>query len=288
MSEVPVRSLIWATNIDVLPASRQVERRRGHILISSPSNPGHWWGNLLLFDHAPGPGDRERWEGEFVDAFREAPGVLHRTFAWDDVSGDLGSAREEFVAHGYELEETAGLTAPAHELRAHPRASRDVEVRALDPRPGRDEELWDAVIGVMLAGYTDPLPEGDQRDFCERRQRDLRELFIAGHGAWYVALAGASEIAGSLGIVVTGSRGRYQTVDTVEGYRRRGVCSRLVVDAAKHSVSEHGARTFVIGADPEYHAQGLYESLGFAQVERVAGVCRPARGRQHDAAEAAG
>jgi hypothetical protein len=29
----------------------------------------------------------------------------------------------------------------------------------------------------------------------------------------------------------------------------------------------------VIVADPEYHALGIYESVGFAPVERVGGVC---------------
>jgi ribosomal protein S18 acetylase RimI-like enzyme len=283
VSDLRPRSLIWATNIEVLPADHVVRRGRDHSVISSPSNPGHWWGNLLLFDAAPGGGDGERWEREFVAAFEHAPGVLHRTFGWDDTSGALGAAREEFVARGYQLEETVGLAADASRLRPHPRASSDVEVRALDPRPGRDEQLWAGVIEIMLAGYTDPLPDTEQRDFCQTRQRGLRELFMAGHGAWYVALADDGEVAGSLGIVVTGGRGRYQTVDTAEPHRRRGVCSRLVVSAARHSRSEHGARSFVIGADPHYHALGLYESLGFEAVERVAGVCKPAPGdrREH-------
>jgi hypothetical protein len=30
----------------------------------------------------------------------------------------------------------------------------------------------------------------------------------------------------------------------------------------------------VIAADADYHALGIYESLGFRRVEQVAGVCR--------------
>ena len=63
-------------------------------------------------------------------------------------------------------------------------------------------------------------------------------------------------------------------MDTALAYRRRGICSRLVVEAAQHSAAHHQAERFVIVADAGYHALGLYESLGFQREERVAGVCR--------------
>jgi ribosomal protein S18 acetylase RimI-like enzyme len=62
-------------------------------------------------------------------------------------------------------------------------------------------------------------------------------------------------------------------VDTALAYRRRGICSRLVVEAALLSVERYGAERFVIAADPGYHALGLYESLGFERAEQVVGVC---------------
>jgi ribosomal protein S18 acetylase RimI-like enzyme len=46
------------------------------------------------------------------------------------------------------------------------------------------------------------------------------------------------------------------------------------VEAAQRSAEHYGARELVIAADPDYHALGLYESLGFEPRERVAGVCR--------------
>ncbi len=78
-----------------------------------------------------------------------------------------------------------------------------------------------------------------------------------------------------MGIVVTGGRARYQAVDTAITHRRRGICSRLLVDAARHAVATYGATDLVIVADPDYHAAGIYESVGFRPVERVCGVCRP-------------
>ena len=64
-------------------------------------------------------------------------------------------------------------------------------------------------------------------------------------------------------------------IDTAAGFRRRGICSRLVVEAAQHAAEHHGAERFVIVADLAYHALGLYESLGFERREHVVGVCRP-------------
>jgi hypothetical protein len=91
-----IRSLVWATDIDVLARDHEVYCRSGHWAIHSPGNPTFWWGNFLLFDDAPGPGDRERWEQLFAAEFAGRPEVTHRTFAWDRVDGAVGDAKREF------------------------------------------------------------------------------------------------------------------------------------------------------------------------------------------------
>jgi len=37
------RSLVWATDIDVLPQGRIVQRRERYLVVRSPSNPLHYW-----------------------------------------------------------------------------------------------------------------------------------------------------------------------------------------------------------------------------------------------------
>ncbi len=267
------RSLVWATDIDVLPVDRVAARREDHLIVRSPSNPSHWFGNLLLFDDPPRTGDRGRWEELFVDAFADEPGIRHRTFCWDRTDDALGAARAEFEAAGYDLKRTVGLIAAPDEIRPHSRANRAVRVRPL--RPGSDSDLWEQVVEIQVAGRdADRVSEEAHREFSRRRLADLRALFAAGRGAWYVALLG-EEVVGSCGVVVTDGRGRFQIVDTVAGHRGRGICSRLVVEAAHHAAAVHGARRLVIAADPDYHALGIYESLGFRAVERVAAVCCP-------------
>jgi ribosomal protein S18 acetylase RimI-like enzyme len=266
-------SLVWATSVDVLPINHLIERRDGFWVVRSPSNSTHYWGNMLVFDDPPAPGDGERWERALAREFGENPRVRHRTFAWDEVSGSLGSAREEFIARGYDLEKSVGLIAAPDELAEHARQNDEVTIRPLDP--DGDDQLWDRVTDLWVDSrdmerFHDPVP---YRRFSRARLRDLRALFGAGRGAWYVALFPGGELAGSCGIVVTGGRARYQTVDTAEPYRRRGVCSRLVVAAARHAAERHLIDQYVIVADPDYHAMGLYESLGFKQLEHTAGVC---------------
>jgi ribosomal protein S18 acetylase RimI-like enzyme len=267
-------SLVWATDYDVLPDDHVVERRNGYLVVRSPGNPAHWWGNLLLFDDAPKPDDGERWEQLFDHEFGGDPRVAHVTFAWDRVDGALGSAREEFVARGYELDEVIGLVAEPGALRMHPRANREVVIRELDPLAGGDRELWDQVIELQVASRDELLDAQVYREFIGHRLEDLRVRFRAGRGAWYVAMyPDDDEVVASCGIVVTAERGRFQSVDTAAAHRRRGISSRLVVEAA-HRAAARGVRHFVIAAEPDYHALGLYESLGFQRVERVAGVCR--------------
>jgi ribosomal protein S18 acetylase RimI-like enzyme len=277
---VPVpRSLVLATDIDVLAIDHTVTRRDGYMVVRSPSNPTFWFGNFLLFDDAPRPGDGERWERLFEREFADEPRVRHRTLRWDRTDGETGAAIEEFAGRGYELESLIGLVAGPDELVAHPRANHEVTIRPLDPATGGpDEPLWAAVVELQIAGRDRRMPEPDYRDFSRARQGELRALFTAGRGAWYVALTPQSEVAAYCGIVTTGDRGRFQAVETAVPHRRKGICSRLVVDAAAHAAAEHSLRALVIAADADYHALGLYESLGFRRRERVSSVCRPPAG----------
>ncbi len=268
-----IRSLVWATDIDVLDPGHELTRREDHWVVRSPSNPAFWWGNLLLFDDPPRPGDGERWELLFADAFAADPQVSHRTFAWDTTDGSLGAAAQELLAHGFELERQTGLVASAATLRSHPRESRGVSVRALAAHPGGDERLWSAVLELQRADSPDGVDADAHLEFLRRRQAGVRALLAAGRGGWFVALDG-ERVVGTLGLLVHGGRARYQAVQTAVHARGRGVASRLVVEAARMIAQAHEVEHFVIAADPDHHALGIYESLGFSALERVCGAVR--------------
>lgn len=272
----PINSLVWATDVDVLAPDHTLERRNGYWVVQSPRNPTYWWGNFLLFDDAPALGDGERWRRLFAEEFEARPEVTHCTLAWDRVDGEPGAAEHELVADGFELEWTSGLIAAPERLRAHPGANAEAEIRALDP--AGDGQFWEAVVEMQMAGAREEFHGSEYHlNFLYERQRELREIFAAGRGGFYIALLDGA-VAGSLGVVVTDTRARYQTVETVARFRRRGIARRLVYEAARDACSKHGIDHFVIAADPDYHAIGIYEGLGFERVELVVGAMRKPTG----------
>jgi GNAT superfamily N-acetyltransferase len=273
-----ISSLVWATDIDVLEENHVLSRHDGYWVVESPTNPTFWWGNFLLFDEAPVAGDGDRWENLFEQAFGRRAEVTHRTFAWDRTDGGAGDADRELVARGYELERTTGLIATPSGIKPHVRANAAADVRVLDPRG--DEWLWDRVIVLQMAQAAGDYQDAEYHEtFLRRRQATLRELFRdERRGSWYVAVIG-DQVVGSLGIVVTGGRARYQAVDTAEAHRGKGIATRLVVEAAAHAASRQEIDHFVIAADPEYHAIGIYESVGFKPRENVVGAMLKPVGR---------
>jgi GNAT superfamily N-acetyltransferase len=272
-----ISSLVWATDIDVLEETHISARQDGYWIVRSAKNPTFWWGNFLLFDDAPAAGDGGRWERLFEEAFGDHPDVTHRTFAWDRTDGGTGAADHELVARGYELERTTGLIATPAEIIPHVRANEVADVHVLDP--GADERLWEQVIALQMAQAAGEYEDAEYHEtFLRRRQASLRELFRHARGAWYVAVCDG-QVAGSLGIVVTGGRARYQAVDTAEAHRGKGIATRLVVEAATHAASRQEIDHFVIAADPDYHAIGIYESIGFRPREHVVGAMLKPAGR---------
>ena len=275
-----LRSLVIATDIDVLPADRVVRRERDHLVVRSPSHPEHWEGNLLVFDDAPGRGDGERWEAAFAEAFADEPRIRHRVFHWDRADGEEGSAAEELESRGYTLERAVGLVASPAQVIPHPRASRTIEIRALDPSPGADEALWEGSIELQLAdnATSERLEPVSFERFARTRQAERRALFAAGRGgAWYVAVetGGGARVLAACGVVATASRGRFQSVITQPDPRRRGLARALVAAAAIDAGARRGLGELVIVADTAYHARAIYESLGFRERERVCSAYRP-------------
>ena len=174
------RSLTWATSIDVLPPAHTVRRQGDHLVVRSPTNPTHYWGNLLLFDDAPVAGDGERWEALFAAAFADDVRVAHHTFAWDRTDDARGAIETEFATRGYDVDLSVGMIARADEIRPHPRANADVEVRALDPQSGGpDERRWQQVLELQAAGRDPDSSETEEAHgvFSRARQDELRTMF---------------------------------------------------------------------------------------------------------------
>ncbi|KRV48011.1 acetyltransferase [Wenjunlia vitaminophila] len=259
-----VISLGYRTDLMVLASAGSViVDRPSHLVVRTPSNPDFWWGNFVLFDAPPGPGDAERWSAVFA---REFPEAEHLALGVDGTRGDAGDAGER-ARLGTTTEVDSVLTASRLVPPSRP-APEDLQIR---PLSGDDD--WEQAVRLRFdcdeLGLT-----VEHRTFLERRVADHRRLCEAGHGVWFGAFTEGRMRAGT-GVFGAGDGlARFQNVETHPAFRRRGLASALVHHAGLWGLRELGARMLVIVADPGYHAIDVYRRLGFADAEHQVRLCR--------------
>lgn len=242
-----------------------VTRHRQHTSVQSPFNPSFWWGNYLLLDEAPTAGTLDAWEAEFRRTFPEA---AHTTFGVNLPAAELTDL-EHLRARGYGAYQDTVLTA----ARTHaPRTlNRDAQLR-----PPRTDADWAAVLELRMAvNAADPHGHATDgyRTFAQGKLGSYRRLQEGGHGTYLAAFDDQGRALSGLGIFDCGDGvARYQSVETHPEYRARGLAGTLVHTAAEWAREHHGTRQLVIVADPGYHAQALYESVGFAPTETQTGL----------------
>jgi ribosomal protein S18 acetylase RimI-like enzyme len=105
------------------------------------------------------------------------------------------------------------------------------------------------------------------QEFVVAKVATTRALVEAGHGAWFGAFEGG-RLSSTMGLFRAG-RGlaRFQNVETVPEARGRGLAGTLVHHASTYGLTELGADTLVMVADPDYLAIRIYRSVGFAETE---------------------
>ncbi|ALW89120.1 GNAT family N-acetyltransferase [Deinococcus actinosclerus] len=257
------RSLAYFTDLALRRQEGSlVARGPAYAVVRSPANPTFWWGNFLLMPALPAPGDRPGWEAAFT---QEYPHAAHRVFGVDVPGPALeGPAADEFRAAGYDVRADTVLT--AGRTHAPRRINRDATVRVLD-----GDADWSAALRLREAvNAADPHghePAG-YRVFAERKLAAYRAAQAAGHGAVLGAFDDRGDMLSGLGIFGAGEGvARYQSVETHPDARSRGLAGTLVHRAGEWARGQLGTRTLVIVADPDYHAQRLYESVGFTPTE---------------------
>ncbi len=85
-----IRSLAYQTDLFFPRFDGEVADRGDYTVIRTPSNPTFHWGNFLLFDQPPVPGDLHRWRWLFAEEIGTAPAIKHLAFGWDSVHGETG------------------------------------------------------------------------------------------------------------------------------------------------------------------------------------------------------
>jgi GNAT superfamily N-acetyltransferase len=252
-----VRSLAYQTDIGIRRlAGAVVTDHDDHLVVETPTNPGFWWGNFILLTAPPAAGDGGRVRALFRSAF---PTAAHIALGVDGTTGEAGDATV-LAELGVEVETNHVLAAEA--LREPGPPAGGAVVRRL-----RDDDDWGQAVEVRLEVYEEA-DDDEQRAFVERQLAESREICERGEGGWFGAFADG-QLVSSLGLIrAVPDVGRYQTVETLDTYRRRGLAGRLLYEASRWGADALGVTRFVICADPEYHALRLYEALGFSVIEQ--------------------
>ena len=186
---------------------------------------------------------------------------MRRCVPSDGTAGDEAA----LVAAGFEVSRDTVLTAT--ELR---RPDRTVTAEV---RPLRGDADWRQAFELHVA-CADPDDEAVTEEFLGGQVAAARALTELGHATWFGAFDDGTMLS-SLGIVSDGSGlMRFQTVETHPEARRRGLASALVHYAGQTALRDGGATRLVIVADPEYHAIGIYRSLGFVETETTVQLTR--------------
>ncbi len=134
-------------------------------------------------------------------------------------------------------------------------------------RPLVTDMEWQEALKLYTLCFQGEHSEPGYSIFARRLQNQYRAMVDAGLGQWFGAFQ-SGQLAGALGLFTNDGIGRFQSVCTAPAFRRRGICSRMVYEAASFGLTEMGADRLVMAADPEYHAARIYESLGFRVTEK--------------------
>ncbi|HKU66531.1 MAG TPA: GNAT family N-acetyltransferase [Candidatus Baltobacteraceae bacterium] len=253
-----MRTLGLRTSLVLDGHRNSVEEHPGFIAVRTPSNPGYFFGNFLLYDRAPQTGDADRWTGEFERIFRDERGVRHAAFAWsivEDEPGEIGP----FVERGYTYQESSVLAASAVRGFALP--------GGLHVRPLHSDADWDAQVELGLANREEQYEAEPYARF--KRAQVAHHRYIAQQfGAWLGVFDG-DRLAGSCGIFSAGEGiARYQDVGVHPAYRNRGIAHSLIGEAARFANERLRAAQLVIVAAADGFARRIYERAGFTLCAR--------------------
>ncbi len=257
-------SLGLATDILVLSKRAEIETHPLGWVLRTPNEPDFWFGNQLILRGDPPPPEVA------VAAFHEAfPQAEHVTISWDAPERSLAEDLDTLAERGFVIEQDDVLALDGAPLPVAP-------TQGFVLRDVVDEGDWSKVADLKVAiGLEEGYQAQGYAAFIRGRCDGWRKAIAAGEGAWYGAFDGET-LAADLGIFTDGRIARFQSVETAAAYRRRGLCSALVVHALDWLQQRAPHARPVIVAEAEGDAGRLYRRIGFALVERqVSALLRP-------------
>lgn len=260
------------TDLAILAADgAQITDRGEYLVITSPHNPGYYWGNFLQLRVPTASRTPQEWIATFQ---REVPGVAHVTFGLADAPEMTHWEPLGFRSDGEESLVTTSVprTGPLPVGYTPRELVSDTDFAALAALKLRDNARTRAHRPDSYA------------TFVERQVASWRRSVEAGDGRWFGADAPDATLAAALGIRVLadpwgGERvmARYQSVLTDAEHRRRGLAAHLLGLAGAWA-GRKGAQEWVICTETTNAAGRVYRRAGFSPVAVAYGLERYPRG----------
>ena len=184
------RSLGYATDLMIAEFDGVVLAGPGFLAARTPTSPLFWWGNFVVFEAPPRPGQVAEWAATFDDQVGCVPGVQHRNLAWDTDSTRTGAhdpqgalhgskvpevelAIAEFLAAGYQRNTSVVLMNSAPQPAPHSQAEQ--APTACLVRPIKGDAEWERVLEIQHASMPSQRSTPTFRTFqTQQRDRDRR------------------------------------------------------------------------------------------------------------------
>ena len=260
-----ITSLGYRTDLALLRlGGTEVEDHGDHLVVRSPHNPAHWWGNFLLLYGVPPQQQSELWIDRFHARFPEAE---HIAIGFDGSTGAVEDLAG-FTAAGLSAEAQAVMTATS--VHEPPRPNREATYRQLT-----SDEDWKASVQLRVDCNDQDVDPGYFHRFAEAKAATNRALVEKGHGGWFGAFVDGRLVAQMGLYAASPGLARFQSVETHPDFRGRGLAGTLVHHVSGYGFDELGAHTLVMVADPDYLAIRVYRAVGFTDTERQLQAERP-------------
>jgi len=237
---VKIKSLSYSTLLHVLSFTSSIEEREAYLVIRTVDNPGHKWGNFLMFPNPPQKQDYKRWTKAFKVEFSDVP-VKHMAFAWDSIDGASGEIKA-FEEKGYYFEYDDIMV--ASEVVKPDKFNDAITVKAVV-----SEEDWEQAVMLNMK------VSGDESD-----------------ASWIGAYL-KDELVADLGLFHAGDlRGLAAMVKTHPDFREQGICRTLLYEASLMGFEQMRFNKIIMVADRACRARRVYASVGYKVEEKGASL----------------
>ncbi len=260
-----MKSLEFATDLLVQAGQTDITYYDDRIVQTTPDEPNFWFGNRVIFSDPPT--DAALLIAQF---HRDLPAARHVCIGWDIPDLPLEEVTRVFEGTGLRVEQGDTL-ALRGALRRAP-VPEGAWIRSFSSPSDWRQSAAIAKVHHMKDG----LPEAELETYLHNKSISRQAQIANGLGQWYGLFYG-NRLAGDMGIFHDDRLIRYQSVQTHEAFRRRGICAALLCVCLDWARSRAPKALPVIVAQADSDAGRLYRRAGFELAETTISAYRPSR-----------